>query len=72
MRLHENQKKLFAEATERCGIDASVAARQLLELLIQRLESGGDYIDALYELKKTWQSQTPGSDIPDDKDKSAA
>ena len=55
IRLHELQKKKFVDATELCGIDPSVAARQLLELAIQRVEAGGDFLDALYELKNAWQ-----------------
>ena len=33
---------------------ASVAARQILELYVQRLRDGGDWIDALHELKSAW------------------
>jgi hypothetical protein len=56
VRLRVDDKEFFATATERCGIEASVAARQILELLIQRLRVGGDFLDALHELKTTWRA----------------
>ena len=64
IRLHESQKERFVEATESCGMDPSVAARQLVELVVQRVEAGGDFIDALYELKKAWE-------VPRSKDRAA-
>ena len=54
VRLHERDKRAFSEATERCGMDPSVAGRLLVELVVQRLERGGDFIDALHELKTAW------------------
>jgi hypothetical protein len=55
IRLKPEDKETFAEATERCGIDPSVAARQILELVVQRIEAGGDYLDAIHELKTVWR-----------------
>lgn len=52
IRLQPEQKERFAEAAESCGMDPSVAARQLLELVIERVEHGGDMLDALYEIRK--------------------
>lgn len=55
VRLYERDKAAFAAATERCGMDPSVAGRLLVELVVQRMAQGGDFIDALHELKSAWQ-----------------
>lgn len=54
MRLRPHDKEVFSAAAERCGIDPSGAARQIIELVVQRLEAGGDLLDALHELKTAW------------------
>lgn len=55
IRLNERDKATFVAAAERCKMDPSVGARQLIELVTQRLENGGgDLLDVLYELKNTW------------------
>ena len=55
IRLRPEDKDFFAEETEHCGLEPSVAARQILELVIQRMRAGGDFVDALHELKNTWR-----------------
>ena len=55
VRLDAADKDFFQTATEECGLEASVAARQLLELVVQRMRAGGDYLDALHELKTLWR-----------------
>jgi hypothetical protein len=47
-------KERFSRAAEQAGVDPSAAARQLIELVVQRIDSGGDLMDALHELKTTW------------------
>ena len=47
VRLDPESKKLFSEGAERCGLEAGVAARQILELYVQRLRETGDYIQTL-------------------------
>lgn len=66
VRLHERDKTLFTQGTERCGMDPSVAVRQIVELAVQRLEKGGDFIDALHELKRAWgvPVEAPANDAP--------
>lgn len=54
VRVSERDKNVFSAHVERCGMDPSVAVRTLVELAVQRLERGGDFIDALHELKKAW------------------
>ncbi|MBI3439796.1 MAG: hypothetical protein HY054_14310 [Proteobacteria bacterium] len=54
MRLRPQDKDTFSAAAEQCGIDPSVAARQLIELVVQRIELGGDLLDAIHELKTAW------------------
>ncbi len=57
VRLDPDSKKLFAEEAEKCGLEPGVAARQILELYVQRLRESGDYIQTLSDfsqaLKKT-------------------
>lgn len=55
VRLDQGDKEFFTAATEECGLEASVAARQLLELVVQRMRAGADYLDALHELKTLWK-----------------
>lgn len=47
VRLDPESKKLFSEEAEKCGLEAGVAARQILELYVQRLRESGDYIQTL-------------------------
>ncbi|MCI4643315.1 MAG: hypothetical protein MRY64_00855 [Hyphomonadaceae bacterium] len=60
IRLREEQKTKFREAAERSGMDPSFAARQLLELVLERVETGGDMMDALYEIRQALRQQVPG------------
>ena len=55
IRLKPSDKALLVASTEQCGMEAGVAVRQVLELLIQRIRVGGDYMDALHELKSIWR-----------------
>ena len=55
VRLKPSDKEAFNAAAERCGLDPSAAARALLELVVQRVESGGDMLDALHEIKTAWR-----------------
>ncbi len=54
IRLSRRDKERFSAAAESCGLDPSAAARQLIELVVQRVDAGGDLIDALHELKSVW------------------
>jgi ABC-type sugar transport system substrate-binding protein len=54
VRLKPEDKDYFSTATQRVGMDPSVAARQILELVVERMRRGGDFIDALHELKVRW------------------
>lgn len=56
VRLDADDKAFFSEEAERCGLEPSVAARQILELYVRRMRAGGDFVDALFELKSAWQS----------------
>jgi hypothetical protein len=47
VRLDPDSKRLFSEEAERCGLEPGVAARQILELYVQRLRESGDYIQTL-------------------------
>ena len=47
VRLDPESKKLFAEEAEKCGLEAGVAARQILALYVARLRESRDYIQTL-------------------------
>lgn len=51
VRLTEEDKALFAMRAEECGLEPGTAARQLVELVIQRMKREGDYVDALQIVK---------------------
>ena len=57
VRLRSDDKDFFARMAEDSGLDASVAARQILELFVQRMRTGADYVDALHEVKTVLRSQ---------------
>jgi hypothetical protein len=60
VRLHETDKQRFGDAAESVGMDASVVARRLIELMLRRLDQGGDLLDAIQEAKNAWQQRQPG------------
>ena len=51
VRLDPESKRILTEQAELSGLDVGVAARQILELYIQRLRAGADYVDTLAQLK---------------------
>lgn len=51
VRLKEEDKALFSKYAEECGLEPGTAARQLIELVIQRMKTQGDYVDALHIVK---------------------
>ena len=57
VRLDPDSKKLFSEEAEKCGLEAGVAARQILELYVQRLRESGDYIQTLADFSSALRSQ---------------
>lgn len=57
VRLKSDDKDFFARMAEDCGLEASVAARQILELFVQRMRTGADYVDTLHEVKTVLRSQ---------------
>ena len=57
VRLDPEDKDFFAEHAERCGIEPSVAARQILELYVQRLRESGDYIQTLSDFSQALKTK---------------
>ncbi len=57
VRLKEEDKALFAKGAEECGLEPGTAARQLIELVIQRMRAEGDYVDALQIVKNALRVQ---------------
>ncbi|MEZ6028763.1 MAG: hypothetical protein R3C46_03335 [Hyphomonadaceae bacterium] len=58
VRLDPESKKLFSEEAEKCGLEPGVAARQILELYVQRLRESGDYIQTLADFSQAMKSRT--------------
>lgn len=57
VRLDPESKKLFSVEAEKCGLEPGVAARQILELYVQRLRESGDYIQTLSDFSKALKPQ---------------
>lgn len=47
VRLKPDDKVFFAQLTERSGLEPSIAARQVLELLINTMRDDGDFVITL-------------------------
>jgi len=56
VRLDPDSKRLFAQEAEKCGLEPGVAARQILELYVQRLRESGDYIQTLADVSAALRS----------------
>lgn len=52
VRLDKEDKETFFEAAEGVGLEPGTAARQLVELVCQRLRAGSDLLDVLKLLKQ--------------------
>lgn len=59
VRLDPESKRLFSEGAERCGLEPGVAARQILELYVQRLRESGDYIQTLADFSAALRTSRP-------------
>ena len=51
VRLRAADRIVLAHAAEQSGLEAATAARQVLELMIKRLRTDGDYLTALCEMR---------------------
>lgn len=60
VRVAPKHKALLQTRAEESGMELSIAVRQLLELAYERLQRGGDWIDALHELKTAWRQNDKG------------
>ncbi len=60
VRLDPESKKLFSEEAEKCGLEPGVAARQILELYVQRLRESGDYIQTLADFSHAMKPSRAG------------
>lgn len=47
IRLRPDDKEFFTELAERSGLEPSIAARQVIELMIQRMRDDGDFVVTL-------------------------
>lgn len=54
VRVDPAHKALLQARAEESGLELSDAVRQLLNLAHARLARGGDWLDALQELKSAW------------------
>lgn len=55
VRISAADKDFFSDRATEAGLEPSVAIRQILELMNQRMRAGCDFIDALHELKTAWR-----------------
>lgn len=55
VRVPERDKAALVAASTACGVDASVAVRQVVELMARRFEAGADFWDVMAELKAALQ-----------------
>lgn len=52
VRLRPEDKAVFADGAEACGLEPGTAARQIIELVVRWMrQTGGDYVDALQLVK---------------------
>lgn len=51
VRLRPDDKTLFVEAAEKCGLEPGIAARQVLELMVKRLRDDDDFLEALLDMR---------------------
>lgn len=51
VRLDPRDKETFCEAAESIGLEPGTAARQIIELICQRMRAGSDLLDVLQHLK---------------------
>lgn len=52
VRLRPEDKEFFSQITEHSGLEPSIAARQVLELVIQTLRIDGDFVTTLHTLNR--------------------
>lgn len=58
IRLDPAARRALSDAAGRCETDASTAAREALELLVQRVQAGGgDLRAALDEMRELWRAR---------------
>jgi hypothetical protein len=58
IRLDPSAKRALSDAAERCETDASTVAREVLELVVQRVEAGGGDLRAtLEEMRELWRDR---------------
>ena len=56
VRLDPDTKRLFSEQAEKCGLEPGVAARQILELYVQRLRAGSIVVNDTTDF---WEPHPP-------------
>lgn len=59
IRLKSADKADWAKACEADGVDASVAARQVIELLLKRLRGGESYVSLIARMDASLQTLKP-------------
>lgn len=53
VRLKPEAKALWSKHCAKAGLEPGTAARVIIELMVEYMRSGPDFIDALYALKNT-------------------
>lgn len=55
IRMNMEDRDLLADEAAKSGLDVSAAARMVLELTLQRIRTGGDFLDAVHEMKQCFR-----------------
>lgn len=59
VRIPERDKAALVAAAAECGVEPSVAIRQVVDLMARRFEAGADFWDVMREMKAALQGPRP-------------
>lgn len=57
VRLKPEDRDLLVSAAEECGLEGGTAARQVVEAVIKRLRTDGDFLTALLTVRSALESK---------------
>jgi hypothetical protein len=58
IRLRPDDKEVFVAAAERAGIEAGIAARTIMEMVIRRMKDGQTFFQAVGELERALEERS--------------
>jgi hypothetical protein len=57
VRLRPEDRDLFVQAAEECGLEGGTAARQIVEAVIKRLKDDSDFLTALLSVRTALEAK---------------